>query len=96
MIERQIKMEIVLKLDPSLFLKGELRDFLPSGFIRNVIKWIPIFSDECSPTVGNPNVNILCITKQGYIFEFDSHHNIIRTCNLGWKITPNKTDNRNS
>jgi hypothetical protein len=86
-------MEIVLKLDPSLFLKGELRDFLPSGFIRNVIKWIPIFSDECSPTVGNPNVNILCITKQGYIFEFDSHHNIIRTCNLGWKITPNKTDN---
>jgi len=82
----------VLKLEPSLFVKGDLRDLLPAGFMTNVIKLIPIFSDKCSPSVEKNNGDILCITKQGHMFQFDSQQNIVRACNLGWKIIPNKSD----
>ena len=88
-------MEAVLQLDPSLFILGEnvLRDYLPSGFVRNVVKWVPIFSDKLKDTQTERGMgDILCITRQRHLIQFDSNKSIVRTCNLAWKNVPKKTD----
>ena len=87
-------MEIVLNIDPSLFLEEEntLRKYLPFGFIRHLIKWIPIYPDKqlCSELTSKSD--ILCVTDQGYLIQFDSNKTIVRTCNLNFEKLPTKND----
>ena len=87
-------MEIVLNIDPSLFLEEEntLRKYLPFGFIRHLVKWIPIYPDKQSCNELTSKSDILCITDQGYLIQFDSNKTIVRTCSLKLEKLPTKND----
>ena len=87
-------METVLNIDPSLFLDEEnaLRKCLPGGFLRHVLKWIPVFPDKIMSIESTAKSDILCITNQGHLFQFDSNKNIIRTCDLDFKKLLTKAD----
>ena len=87
-------MEIVLNIDPTLFVEEEntLRKYLPFGFIRHLVKWIPIYPDKQICNEFTSKSDILCITDQGYLIQFDSNKTIVRTCNLKFEKLPTKND----
>ena len=87
-------MEIVLNIDPTLFLEEEntLRKYLPFGFIRHLVKWIPVYPDKPLCNDLTSKSDILCITDQGYLIQFDSNKTIVRTCNLKFEKLPTKND----
>ena len=85
-------MEALLHINPSIFFRGKaLREYLPSGFTRNVIKSVPIYDDKLNHFKAN-GINILCITRQGHLIQFDEDKHIIRTCNLELESPPKKGD----
>ena len=87
-------MEKVFSIDPDLFVDDEntLRKYLPVGFIRHVLKWIPIYPDTRLYYETPAKPDILCITDQGHLMQFDSNKTILRTCNLSFDKLPTKTD----